>query len=415
MAAAVSPPAAELGAPSPALEAPPGQPRFPLFDGLRGVAVLGVLAFHVTEMTGRLGMGPLGRWSEMAGGEAVIVFFAISGFLLYRPFLAARAAGLPAPRLGGYLRRRALRILPAYWGILTLLALYPGIRGPFSGQWWRYYGYLQLYSTRTENRGIPVAWTLCVEVSFYLALPVWAWMLRRLPCVGSRLGWLRVELAALGLVALGGAAVQLAAARQKVPYVLGVSLLGQCTWLCVGMAIAALSVARGPARAGRLSGRPGACWGGAILCGVALSALVPRGGLFGLVAGLSTVQPAGRLLARLALEAALAALLILPAVFGGMRDGWPRRLLAAGPLVWLGVVSYSFYLWHLTVAELIALPAAPGAFSARGLGLVSHLSVLRSGVLLVVVLAVAGALSALSYRWLELPFLRRKQAHCRRP
>ena len=82
-------------APSPALAAPPGNPRFPLFDGLRGIAVLAVLLLHSSELSGRVGLGVGGRLGEAAGGLGVIVFFVISGFLLYRPFAAARATGRP--------------------------------------------------------------------------------------------------------------------------------------------------------------------------------------------------------------------------------------------------------------------------------------------------------------------------------
>ena len=82
--------------------------------------------------------------------QAPILFFAISGFLLYRPWVAAPR---PAPRR--YARRRALRILPAYWLALTLLAIFPGIVGVFTGDWWRYYLFLQLYSADTAQPGHP--------------------------------------------------------------------------------------------------------------------------------------------------------------------------------------------------------------------------------------------------------------------
>ena len=160
--------AAPHEAPSPALAPPPGNPRFPLFDGLRAIAALGVLTFHSFELSGKLGLGLSGRFAEVAV-NGVLLFFVISGFLLYRPYVAAHSHGHGGPSRARYARRRALRIVPAYWTVLTLLAIYPGIRGVFSGDWWRYYGFLQLYSGRTLGGGIQVAWTLSVEVSFYVA------------------------------------------------------------------------------------------------------------------------------------------------------------------------------------------------------------------------------------------------------
>ena len=113
----------------------------------------------------------------------------------------------------------------------------------FTGDWWRYYGYLQLYSAHARNGGIQVAWTLCVEVTYYIALPLWAMAIRRLPGAGTVAGFVRSELAALALVVLGGGAVQIAVSRGHLPYVLGVSLVGQGAWIALGMALAVLSVA----------------------------------------------------------------------------------------------------------------------------------------------------------------------------
>ena len=78
------------------------------------------------------------------------IFFVISGFLLYRQFLGDRP-----PALGAYARHRFLRIVPAYWVALTLLAIWPGLVGVFTGDWPIYYGFLQVYSFDTVRRRDP--------------------------------------------------------------------------------------------------------------------------------------------------------------------------------------------------------------------------------------------------------------------
>ena len=402
-------------APSPALAPPPGSPRFPLFDGLRGIAVLAILSFHCAEYSGRIGLGPLGRLAEVAGGEAVIVFFVISGFLLYRPFAAARAAGQPRPSTGLYSRRRALRILPGYWTALTLLAIFPGVVGVFTGDWWRYYGYLQLYSAHARNGGIQVAWTLCVEVTFYIALPLWAMTIRRLPGAGTVGGFVRSELAALGLVVLGGGAVQIAVSRGHLPYALGVSLVGQGPWIALGMALAVLSVAGqrepqlvDPIR--RLADRSELCWAIGLLAAVGLAVLIPRHGLFGLIATVELPQSIPRTVAKLLLEGVLAIAFVLPAVFGDQRRGVARRVLAWRPFVGLGVISYSFYLYHLPIVALLAIKHTT-AFSATGLNLMAHVHTARTVVLYALSLAITTVVATISYRLIELPFLRRKERH----
>lgn len=402
----------DVQTPSPGLQPPPGNPRFPLFDGLRALAATGVLLFHAAEFGGRLGFGVGGRFAEVAGGESVILFFAISGFLLYRPYVSARARARDAPATPVYARRRALRILPAYWVALTLLAIFPAIFGVFSGNWWRYYGYSQIYTERTLGGGIASAWTLGVEVTFYIALPVWAFAARRLP----QRHWVRHELLALGLIGGAGGLVQLAAARQHVSSLVAVSLAGEILWLAIGMAFAVLSVAaeRGEVtvgRIGRVISRHGsACWLAAAFVYAALMVLVPRGGLFGLIAIGGTPQPLVKTVVKLALQAALVMLLVAPAVFASKeRRGVPGRVLAWRPVVFIGVISYSFYLYHFTIVELIATPGRRGSFSAPGLNLVGHLHTMPSAVLFGLSFIATAAVGAVSYRFVELPFLRLKE------
>jgi peptidoglycan/LPS O-acetylase OafA/YrhL len=406
--------AASSPAPSPAVAPPPGSPRFALFDSLRGIAVLCIIAFHVSSITGALSAGAAGNALAVLGPQALLQFFVISGFLLYRPFVAARASGAPRPDSRRYARRRVLRIVPAYWVALTVLAVFPGIAGVFGGDWWRYYFFLQVYSGDTAGRGIPVAWSLCVEVTFYLLLPLWAVGVRRLSLGSGPRAWLRTELCALVVIASCGVAVQMAAARNLISDRVSTTLLGQIVWLSLGMALAVASVAadRGelnPRAVRAVSDHPGLCWLGAGAAFAALTALLHPGGLFGIVQTLTTSQPVGKTIAAIALGLALNALIVAPAIFGESAGGLPRRVLALAPLAWLGLVSYGMYLWHLAIVELLGLRADPAHFSAAGLGLAERIERLTTPVLYVIAVAASAAVAAVSYYVIELPFLRRKE------
>jgi peptidoglycan/LPS O-acetylase OafA/YrhL len=388
MTTAAASPGRHATAPSPAVAPPPGNPRFPLFDSLRGLAVLAVLVWHVFVFTSALDRRWIGDAVSTAGSLGPLLFFAISGFLLYRPWVAGRA-----PATGRYFRRRALRILPAYWLALTVLAIWPGITGVFSGDWWRYYFFLQLYDSDTLTRGIPVTWTLCVEVTFYLALPLWAALAR------GR------ELALLVVPALVGAAVQIAAGREAVDNLVAQSLLGQMTWFALGMALAVVSV-----RERRLRLSPAACWAGALVAYVALTVLRDQpNGFFGLLLELQKQQPYPKLIADLLLTSVILVLLLAPAVWDAPR-ALPQRVLAWGPLAVLGLVSYGVYLWHLTIAELLILPQSPHDFRASGLDLVNRIPQGATPICLVLTLAASVGVAWLSYRFVELPFLRRKES-----
>ena len=400
--------------PSPAVTPPPGNPRFALFDSLRGIAVSWIIVVHVAGVTIVINRDFVGETMNALGLMAPTAFFAISGFLLYRPFVAAHAADRRRPSIARYARRRALRILPAYWSALTLLAIFPGIVGVFSGDWWIYYFFLQLYDQETLGKGIPVAWTLCVEVSFYICLPLVVLAARRLTARRGAQGWMRAELALLGAIAIVGVAFQVAAARQSVPFTVATALPGQCMWMALGMALAVASVAverceREPQLVRLVARHPGLCWLTALAAFCGLVVQEKGYGAFAVIVALNEVQPYSEVLLRLLLAAVVATGFMLPAIWGEREGGAPRRLLALAPLAWFGVISYSVYLYHLTVALLLGLPRDPLHFAADGLDLVDRIDHATTLILLALTLLVTCAVAAVSYRVVELPFLRRKE------
>lgn len=391
MTTAAASPGRHATAPSPAVAPPPGNPRFPLFDSLRGLAVLAVVVWHVFVATGALNRRWVGDTVSTAGSLGPLLFFSISGFLLYRPWVAT-------PKrlsVGRYFRRRALRILPAYWFALTVLAIWPGITGVFSGDWWRYYFFLQLYDSDTQILGIPVTWTLCVEVTFYLMLPLWAGLAR------GR------ELPALAGLALFGVVMQILAGRDIVDNLVAQTLLGKSTWFALGMALAVISVRERRPKA--LAAHPGLCWAGAFVAWLALVVLRDQpNGFYGLLLELGGQQPYLKLVADITLTGVILFLVLAPAVWDAPGAA-PQRLLAWGPLAFLGLISYGVYLWHLTIAELLILPERQHDFPAPGLNLVNEIPQGATPICLVLTLTVACTVAWLSYRFIELPFLRRKE------
>ena len=132
----------------------------------------------------------------------------LSAFVLYRPFVEARVAGTDRTRFSDYGRRRFVRIAPAFWAVLTITAVVPGMAGAFSANWWVYYGLLQSFpvykatgtcAVDVFHCRVPVAWTLTLEVLFYMTLPLFvlamAWLGKR-----WRDGWLMPELVAAALI-----------------------------------------------------------------------------------------------------------------------------------------------------------------------------------------------------------------------
>jgi peptidoglycan/LPS O-acetylase OafA/YrhL len=158
----------------------------PGIEGLRGVAAVAVLLYHVQRQLARptTDVPVVGEIAFLSHG--VTLFFVLSGFLLFLPFARGLLADGPMPRLGRYAANRALRVFPGYVAVLLLVSLalrvavLPrdtrdagldiGVLGPVDTV--VNVLLLQGWTPRTLRSGIEVAWTLGVEVSFYVVLPI---------------------------------------------------------------------------------------------------------------------------------------------------------------------------------------------------------------------------------------------------
>ncbi len=329
--------------------------RFPLFDSLRAIAALSILGYHGLYF-GFLHDRPHNLLIPLAASlnVGVVVFFAISGFLLYRPFVRARLRGEPLPAVGAYAWRRFLRIVPGYWVALTVVVLCLQVPGVLTKSGIpTYYGFLQIYGADTALGGIGQAWSLCVELTFYLLIPLWAFAMRRLPgTTREALAW--GELVALAGLGLAGFAFQAWTLSELGPHFTAggtwrlFSLPFYLDTFALGMALALLSAyweeRATPPGMGLLDRFPGIAWLGSALALWGASTLVGPDG-----------QPAHPLtdtkylILQQLLYTLCAVCLIVPAVFGDQGRGIVRRVLANRALLYVGLISYGVYLYHLAV------------------------------------------------------------------
>jgi peptidoglycan/LPS O-acetylase OafA/YrhL len=382
-------------------------------EGLRACAASSIVIYHVWlygSPSGPADLGYLSRFALPHLPVGVTLFFTLSGYLLYRPIAASLLAKGQIPIVKNYLRNRALRILPAYWAILVVVAvLLPAAllrRSSTELVLDRLVDrpdtlvsdalLLHNYVPPSLDTGIGPAWSLAVEAVFYLSLPVLAvlsryYFLRATSQSGQWVALLAPPIALLLIGTAGKAATVWLLPPGDFPgnAILARSFLSHADLFAPGMALAVLHVLVNHGHI-RLPRRWVTIVGATLFLDVALIvALTDRGLLYDWGLG----NPYQRLTALACVL--LVALVVLPR----STESQPSllvRILESRPLFLTGLVSYSLFLWHEPMTRLLAEKGL--TLAGRG-GFIVNLSVLA---------VIGGILSATTYRFVERPALARK-------
>ncbi len=350
----------------------------PEIDGLRAVAVLAVVLFHA-------GLGLPG------GYVGVDVFFVISGFLITSLILRDLRSGRFS--LGEFFERRVRRIVPAL-AVLVLATLVVGwfcllprgfidlarsavavaALGANLYFWRNTAGY---FTPSVDEMPLLHTWSLAVEEQFYLVVPLLLMAVFRFRALrGTRPLLLLAATALLVSLAFSVIAVRL------LPGVAFFFLPSRAWELLCGAALAVLPSDRTPA------GRPA-------------REILGYAGLAGVVAPCFLLTRATPFPGLAAVAPCLGAALVIFAN-GRHPAAAPTslaRILAAPPVVFVGLISYSLYLWHWPVFAFCRYWSMDPLSPAERFAL----------------LALAFALAILSWRFVETPFRRRAVCADRRP
>lgn len=161
--------------------------RLGVLDGLRGIAVLLVLWYHVWETTFLSAPWPWLEFVPETGFIGVHLFFFLSGFVIVYPFARAAWGSGTQPTWRGFASRRFFKIVPSY--LLSIVIAYAigyaaqvsmtgndvlkdvGTHLLFIHTWW----------PQTYGGINGVLWTLAVEVEFYALFPLIWWCFKRAP------------------------------------------------------------------------------------------------------------------------------------------------------------------------------------------------------------------------------------------
>ncbi|MEM6105297.1 acyltransferase [Mycobacterium sp. 050272] len=312
----------------------------PAVEGMRACAAMGVVVTHVAFQTGH-SSGVDGRLFGRFD-LAVAVFFALSGFLLWRGHAAAARGlgpdGFKGPHTGHYLRSRVVRIMPAYLvAVVVILTLLPDADHASLTVWLANLTLTQIYVPLTLTGGLTQMWSLSVEVSFYLALPILALLARRIP-VRARVP----AIAALGALSWGWG---------WLPFFAGHSGSGNplnwppafFSWFAAGMLLAEWvhSPIGLPHRLARRR---------VLMAAIALAAFLVAASALAGPEGL-TPGTAAQFALKTAMGSVVAFALVAPLVLD--RITTRHRLLGSAGMVTLGRWSYGLFIWHLAALAMV--------------------------------------------------------------
>jgi peptidoglycan/LPS O-acetylase OafA/YrhL len=359
--------------------------RFIAGDPLRAIMALTVVAYHVaitTVVTYHAGLeeayGAVGEYIVRNGANMIFGFFVASGYLLGRPFVRAFVLDRPTPSIRNFARNRLSRIVPAAWVAITVTFMLYGVGGSSNGELLAVYGLFQNYVSSPAQQQVLALWSVDVEALFYVLLPIGALLLMRLyrgrGTQRRRLWIVLGMLAAFIVVSLAwraGHADQLVELRR---------LMGLLFALAIGMGLGALEI-------------PGIHWARRLRSPKTIgTAMFVVGAAVVLFAPLGGGGP-GSLKRSIGVAAGWALLMGGPLVqqWGG---AGALRILDNRAMHAIGRWSYSIYLFHgIVLHEFLTNVDASSAAD-------------KIAVTLVPILVCAVAVGALSFHFIEKPFMR---------
>lgn len=365
-------------------------------DPLRALAATMVVGYHVLYASalaaggpgaGRMPTGDLmqGAYGSLVGtvgshlNAGVYVFFALTGYFVGGPFVRAWLTGTAAPDARSYLARRARRIVPAFWLFAALSIVWVDPPGTTVGSLASVFGFAQDYHASGTRAAIIQGWTLDIEMAFYLALPLLAWLLAA-PLRGRRLhpGALVGAVAAIGALSL-----VFTPGYPSLTDAWSMSLPCMLWAFTPGLALAAVE----PVLAPRLGGARGRATATALLLLAAAA--------FAAVTQLSTARTVAHCFALTLFAGAL----VGAALVWQWATGGAPRWVTTRPAMALGRWSYGIYLCHFVLAIKLVDLAPAGAGAKETLLIAGPLTV-----------AASVAVAALSWRLLERPVLEWRSA-----
>ena len=400
------------GSPSDAVDTSPSKARIRGVEGFRALAASSIILYHTwlySSPGGPVALGPFTRFVAPHLPVGVTMFFTLSGFLLYRPMVSCVLNSRPLPAVGSYLRNRALRILPVYWVILIATAVVlPAVTVRLSAsdvELGRLVSHpsallsnavlMQNYFAGSLDTGIGPAWSLAVEVVFYLTLPFLAVFAAALAVpAASRRG--RTTAALVPPFVLFGVGLVSASAASSIlapdglwHSILVRSFLYHADLFAFGMALAVLMVSIEDGVVALPPWWRKAAFVSLVITTLTTLVLVDRGALL-------TYRGAVPYETLTAIASVLLlGLVVLPSADASVSH--LTRLLDTRVLVAIGLASYSMFLWH---EPLIRWLQSEGLTFTGRIGLVENLAL---------VCTLTAVLATLTYRFVERPALAQKR------
>jgi peptidoglycan/LPS O-acetylase OafA/YrhL len=341
--------------------------RIDAVDGLRAIAVLPVILFHLNP-------------SWLPGGYlGVDIFFVISGYLITG--IIVREITENTFSFTGFYRRRIRRILPALMAMMAVVLATCVFLNPIqlnevarqtqavimlNGNGALCDGVGNYWGANALADPLLHTWSLGVEEQFYLLFPLLIWLLVRYQGIARTFIWVL----AFGLISFAWFLIQSAANPPKAFYL----LLPRAWELMAGAVVALAALSKTGSNESRWQPVFASWFGMAVI----LTAYL--------------VPDIGSIFQRLRPLIAVPGVMLF--LWGSKTDTSLSRVVAHPSMIWVGLVSYSLYLWHWPVIVLLKIwnDAHDGCLNSWSLALLA--------------LGVTVPLALASYRWIEQPLRR---------